>query len=114
MFLNKEVRVILKGQAKEAYLELKKRDDQEARALLNSFNRIKEILKDNPQFGDPLTKDKIPKKMKQIGIKNLYRVELSQYWRALYTLEGTRLEIFLFVLNLVDHKEYNKILGYRK
>lgn len=113
MFFGKEVRIILKGQAKESYLKLKKRSDKEATSILNSFNRIKEVLKENPQFGDPIPKRLIPIKLKQLGIQNLYRVELSHYWRMLYTIEGTKIEIFLFVLNIVDHKEYNKLFGYK-
>ncbi|NQU78353.1 hypothetical protein HQ545_01150 [Candidatus Woesearchaeota archaeon] len=113
VFAEKEVRVLLKGQGKEAYLELKKRTDKESRTILNSFDRIKAILKDNPQFGDPIKKDLIPVKLKRLGIQNLYRVELSHYWRALYTIEGNNVEILLFVLNIVDHKEYNRIFGYK-
>jgi len=48
MFAGKEVSVFLKGNAREAYLELKKRGDKEARVLLDSFDRVKEILRDNP------------------------------------------------------------------
>ena len=114
MFFGKEIRVLLRGQAKEAYLKLKKRRDKEANTILNSFDRVKNILKENPQFGDPIGKDLIPDKLKRIGVKNLYRVELSNYWRMLYTIEGTRIEVFLFVLNLMDHKEYNKLFGYKK
>jgi ATP-dependent DNA ligase len=33
MFLGKEVRILFKGQAKEAYLELKKREDTEGRVV---------------------------------------------------------------------------------
>ncbi len=113
MYFGKEVRVLLKGQGKEAYLELKKRHDKEAITILNSFNRVKEILKENPQYGDPIEKDKIPNKFKKLGIQNLYRVELSNYWRMLYTIEGTTIEIFLFVLNIIDHKDYNKLFGYK-
>lgn len=114
MLFGKEVRVILKWQGKEAYLELKKRDDKEAKSILNSFNRVKEILKENPQYGDPIAKELIPKNFRKAGVKNLYRVELSNYWRVLYTIKGNKVEIFLFVLNIVDHKEYNKLFGYRK
>lgn len=113
MVFGKEVRVFLKGQAKEAYLKLKKRKDKEARTLIKSIDRVKNILKENPQFGDPLKKALIPENFKKIGIHNLYRVELSNYWRMLYTIEGNEIQIFLFVLNIVDHKEYNKILGYK-
>ena len=98
MFFGKEVRVQLKGQAKEAYLELKKREDQEAQTLLRSIHRLIEILKENPQFGDPIRKQLIPARHLEIGIHNLYRAELSNYWRMLYTLEGTQVDIFCFVL----------------
>ncbi len=114
MYFGKEVRVVLKWQGKDAYLNLKKRDDKEAKSILDSFNRIKGILKENPQYGDPIAKDLIPKKFRKLGIQNLYRVELSNYWRALYTIEGNTVEIFLFVLSIVDHKEYNKLFGYKK
>ncbi len=114
MFAGKDVRVLLKGQAKESFLELKKRDDKESQILLKSIRRIIDILRENPQFGDPIAKRVIPSKFKKQGIKNLYRAELSNYWRLLYTLEGTKVEIFAFVLSIVDHKNYDKLFGYKK
>ncbi|MCH7567994.1 MAG: hypothetical protein IIA87_01100 [Nanoarchaeota archaeon] len=48
MFLGKEVRIFFRGKAKENFLELKKRDDKESKALVKSIERIIEILKDNP------------------------------------------------------------------
>lgn len=114
MFAGKEVRVLLRGQAKDSFLELKKRNDKESQSLLNSIHRIIDILKENPQFGDPIAKRLIPQKFQQEEIQNLYRAELSNYWRLLYTLEGTRVEIFAVVLSIVDHKEYDKLFGYKK
>jgi len=110
----KEVRILLKGQARKSFLELKKRDDNESKTLLRSIDRVITVLKDNPQYGNPIRKELIPKSFKNEGIRNLYRAELSNYWRMLYTIEGTRVEIFLFVLNIVDHPEYNKLFRYRK
>ncbi|MEK6855680.1 MAG: hypothetical protein AABX66_00825 [Nanoarchaeota archaeon] len=104
MFLGKEVRVLLREQAKECFIELKKRTDKE---------RAFEILKDNPQFGDPIGKDKIPKDLIQEGITNIYRLELSNYWRMIYTLSRNKIEVFCFILNIVDHPTYDKIFGYR-
>ena len=114
MFFGKEVRVKLKGQAQEAYLELKKREDKESQTLLRSIHRIFDILKENPQFGDPLRKQSIPQKFLVMGIQNLYRVELSNYWRMLYTIEGSEVEIFCFILSITDHKEYDNLFGYKK
>ncbi len=114
MFAGKEIRILLKGQAKDSFIELKKRNDKEAQILLRSIQRIIDILKDNPQFGDPLRKNLIPESFLKQRITNLYRVELSNYWRMLYTIEGNKIEIFLFVLSIMDHKEYDKLLGYNK
>lgn len=114
MFAGRDVRILLRGQAKESFLELKKRNDKEAQSILNSIERTKDILKQNPQYGNPISKELIPESLKRQGIKNLYRVELSNFWRMLYTLEGNKIEIFLFVLNIVDHPSYNKLFGYKK
>jgi len=114
MFLGKEVRIILRNQAKEAYLELKKRTDKQSQSILRSFERIKEILKSNPQYGDPIAKDLIPDEFKKEGITNLYRAELSNFWRMIYTIEGNQVEIFIFILTISDHPYYDKLFGYKK
>jgi len=114
MLFGKEVRIFLRRQAKKSYLELKRGADKEARILLKSIERMFDILKQNPQFGNPIRKELIPKNLKKIGIQNLYRVELSNYWRMIYTIEGTKVEVLLFILNIIDHKEYNRLFGYKK
>lgn len=113
MMFGKDVKVFMKGQAKESYLSLKSRTDKEAQSLFNSINRVTEILKTNPQYGNPISKRLIPDSLLKEGIQNLYRVELSNYWRLLYTIEGTKIEILVFVLKILDHKEYNKLFGYK-
>lgn len=113
MFLGKEVRVFLRGPAKESFSDLKRKNDPEAKSIINSIERIIEVLKQNPQFGDPLKKDLIPESFKKQGIQNLYRIELSNFWRMLYTLEGNKVEIFVFVLSITDHTDYDKLLGYK-
>ncbi len=113
MIFGKEVKVFMKGQAKDSYLSLKNRTDKEAQSLFNSITRITEILKNNPQFGNPISKRLIPQSLIKEGIQNLYRVELSNFWRMLYTIEGNKIEILVFVLNIMDHKEYNKLFGYK-
>lgn len=114
MLNGRDVRILLKGDAKEAYLELKKHQTVELETILRSFERVKEILRDNPQFGQPIRKELTPAKFKKLGITNLYRVELSNYWRMLYTIEGDTISIYVFILTISDHKEYDKLFGYRK
>ena len=83
MFLGKEVRVFLKGNAREAYLKLKERGDKEARMLLDSFERVKSILVDNPQFGNPVSRNLIPEEYRKMGVGNIYRVPLSNYYNGI-------------------------------
>jgi len=109
--IEKEIRIRLLGEAINDYSELKERKDKQARILLNSIDKVKERLKINPQFGDSIKKDLIPKEYKEYG--NLYRVELSNFWRLLYTIKGNEVEIIAFVLAIIDHEEYNKKFGYK-
>ena len=43
-------------------------------------------------------------------------MELLDYWRMLYTLADgeTRIEIIAFILDVIDHKGYDKKFGYKK
>jgi hypothetical protein len=113
MFNGKAVRVMLKGDALESFLLLKKRNDKEARSIIRSIERVTFILKDNPLYGQAITRRLFPRELLLMGIQNLYRAELSNYWRMLYTIEGNEIEIYLIVLRIVNHKEYNKVFGYR-
>ncbi|MBR9692707.1 hypothetical protein GOV07_02115 [Candidatus Woesearchaeota archaeon] len=112
MFAGKPVRVFVKRQAKETLNTLN--DTKESKAILASFERNKEILKENPQFGNPIRKQLIPKELKKLEITNLYRVELANYWRMLYTVEGDSNNIFVIILRIIDHKEYDRLFGYKK
>ncbi|MBI3413044.1 MAG: hypothetical protein HY051_03125 [Candidatus Aenigmarchaeota archaeon] len=61
----------------------------------------------------------IPKKLwpteyvRKYDITNLWKLNLDSYWRALYTLRGGQPEIIAFVLDLMDHKEYDRKFGYK-
>jgi len=53
--------------------------------------------------------------VEKYGITNLFRVELPNFWRMLYTLTNSEseIEIIAFVLDIIDHKKYNKKFGYK-
>ncbi len=84
--------------------------------ILNAINKKIELIKLNYHFGNPIAKNLIPKEYKEkYGITNLFRVELPNFWRMLYSLiDGeTKIEIIAFVLDLINHKNYNKKFGYK-
>lgn len=114
----KPVRVILSPEAEEAYNELnsKATNSKIDRSILNSIKKKSELLKTNPHYGDPIAKELIPKEyVIKYGARNLFHVELSNFWRMLYTLtnDETEIEIIAFVLDIIDHKAYNKKFRYR-
>jgi len=119
--MNKVTRVILIDKADLEYKLLneligkqikegKKNTDE--MQLLRSIRQKIDFIKSNPFYGDNIPKEQIPKEYK---VQNLWRVELSQFWRMLYTLtEGeSQIEIIAFVLDVLNHKDYNKKFGYK-
>jgi hypothetical protein len=55
-------------------------------SAINSINRKIEIIKSDQHYGDPIAKNLIPKEYTNNDIANLFRVELSNSWRLLYTI----------------------------
>ncbi len=112
--MKRDITVLLKGDAKKSYLLLKKLNDPFSKSILNSIEHNASLLKENPMLGKPCPKKLIISKLiKDYDIINLYRLELSNFWRLLYTIQGNEVEIILLVLKIIDHKEYNKLHGYK-
>ncbi|MCX6802828.1 MAG: hypothetical protein NT067_07015 [Candidatus Diapherotrites archaeon] len=128
----KRVAVRLLGEAKEEYLELQEtvRLEKEKgisssfhQTLLRSIDSKIALLKANYDYGIQIPKKFIPRKYSvEYGVTNLWKVNLSGYWRLIYTLkqpqrEQTEIEIisiWLDVLDIINHKKYDKIFRYRK
>ncbi len=116
----KPTRTILIDQAKESFEQLNtivgeqlaqgKQNSDEIQ-LLNSIKQKIGLIKENPFYGDNLPKNLIPP---QLQATNLWRVELSRFWRMLYTIKGDNIEIICFILQIIDHPTYDKLFGYRK
>lgn len=88
--------------------------NSEEMQLLNSIKKKSEIIKLNPIYGDKIPRRYWPKELvEKYKLTNLWRVELTNYWRMLYTLRGDRIEVLCFVIHIVDHKKYNKLFGYK-
>ena len=114
----KIVRVIFSPEAEEVYnyLNRESTESKMERMILKSVNHKVDLIKINPHYGDPLAKRLIPLEyVQKYGTINLFRVELPNFWRMLYTLTDgeTEVEIIAFVLDVMNHKEYDKKFGYR-
>lgn len=60
--------------------------------------------KASAQFADPIPPQKIPSYFRdKYGVENLYCVDLANFWRGFYTIEGRR----VVFLDFVDHARYD-------
>lgn len=118
--MNRPTRVILLDDAGREYQRLNEivgqqlREGKEGSDEIQLFNSIKQkidFVKANPFYGDNIKKDCIPSRY---NVSNLWRVELSQFWRMLYTIKGDQIEIICFVLDIMGHEKYDKAFGYKK
>ncbi len=80
--------------------------------LLTSVHRALDLIKANPFAGDPVPNKLWPREFQ--SLPNLFRMELSQFWRLLYYVTGDELRIISVVFEISDHEQYNKTFGYRK
>lgn len=123
MYQNKEVIIKLSEEANEVFEELNKLVGEEKakniessfhQTLLRSINRVKELLKENPFAGDQVPKRIIPGKyIEKYDAENVWRIELADRWRLVYTITGNQLEIVTFVMDICNHRDYDKIFGYK-
>lgn len=86
-------------------------ESSENQQILKSIKQKIELIKINPQYGDSVSKKLIPKKL---PVDNLWVVDLTGYWRMLYTLKGAQVEILCFILEIFNHRSYDNLFGYRK
>lgn len=83
--------------------------------LLSSINNAVQNLKTNAFHGDLIPRKYLSKKIiDKYGTDKIFRIELVGYWRLLYTVVGDETRIIAFILEYMDHSEYDKLFGYRK
>ena len=122
--IKKKISIKLIGDAETAFKELNKIVGEQKSngitsskeiTLFGSIERIFEVIVANPFYGENAKKNLIPKEYRQkYDASNLFIVDLPDYWRMIYTLESDEIEIIAFVLDIIDHDEYNKKFKFRK
>ena len=123
-FKGKPVIVKITGDAKEEFEELNKLVGEEIakgitnsdhNILLNSIKQKIEFLKENPEYGIHIPKDRIPKEyVINYDVNNIWKVNLSGAWRMIYTIRGSEVDIIALILDILDHRDYEKKFGYKK
>ena len=74
---------------------------------------MKLVLKENAFAGDKIQKERIPSVyVRKHGIHNLYRYEHPEGYCSCYTCLNDGSGLVVVVLDLLTHKEYERVFGY--
>jgi len=72
-----------------------------------------DVLKENMFAGQLIEKKKFPKVyVQKYGVTNLYKYNLDRSMRLIYTIVGDASGLAVVVLEILNHKEYEKRFGY--
>lgn len=95
--------------------------------LMKEFNRLKtddplfykfldralDDIKADPECGIPIPKKLIPKVyIQRYEIDNLWKYNLPDAWRLIYSLVGNKVEVVAVVLEWMKHDEYERRFKY--
>lgn len=107
-----ETDVRLEEHAERQYLKALAEVQERLRALARELSEDPELGEYVPPKQVP-NKDTLKKWEKWVGpVKNLYKLELPGAWCALYTIGSTGAQRIVLVLEVVDHKRYDRLTGY--
>jgi len=94
---------------KKAFEELNKEDKKMYDFILRAF----EDIENNAFCGIQIPKRLIPKEyIKKYDVKNLWKYNLPDAWRLIYSIKGRNLLVFSIILEWMDHKTYERKFGY--
>lgn len=97
---------------KESYEKLNKNNFQD-QSLHDFISRAIDDLKEKPDCGIRIPNRLIPKEYAQkYGITNIWKYNLPNAWRLLYTIIGNEIKIVSVLLDWMTHKEYERLFGY--
>lgn len=88
------------------------------RPVQQDLRRKAKQLAHDPQRGTFIGIRRVPKTTlakwdARVGVQlNLYKLDLSGGWRALYAVGSDGPLRVVVILEVVDHKEYDRLLGY--
>ena len=97
---------------KESYDSLQNGSYEDKR-LYEFISRAKEDLKNNPLSGIRVPERLIPKEyLNKWNVKSLWKYDLPNAWRLLYTIVGDEIKIVSVILEWMTHKEYERRFHY--
>lgn len=97
---------------KEAFYRLENGDDSERR-LFKLIDQAIDNIEENAFCGIQIPKKLIPEDyIQKYEVKNLWKYDLPQGWRLIYSIVKEEILVVSLVLEWFDHKDYEKRFKY--
>ena len=110
---NREILVVFADKDLENKFEKLKYGTGEERKLYKFIKRAIEDLKQDPTCGTKIPKDRWPHiYIRKYGITNLWKYDLPNAWRLIYTIMADKIIILSVILEWFSHKDYERRFGY--
>lgn len=101
--------VVLSQNAHRALRHLEQSSDSASPSVARRARALRSILLADCLYGEVVKKKSIPKALgTKYGLENLYVVDLPSFWRLLHTIVRDRDRRYIIVVEIVDHKNYDK------
>ena len=98
---------------RDALLALREGKFEEKR-LLGWLEEARAALMADPFVGVRVERKLWPKiYFKKYEINNLWKYDLQDGWRLIYTVRGNEVEIMSVILEWLSHKQYERRFGYK-
>ena len=111
MILPSEIRFI-EETVKEAFYKLEKGDSSE-KELFKFINQAIDNIERNAFCGVQIPKKQTPKDyIKKYSVANLWKYDLPNAWRLIYTIRGGKAIVISVILEWMTHKEYDRRFNY--
>lgn len=111
--MNKEISIAFITKKLKEEFEALKEGKFEDKQIYEFINRAIDDLKAKPNCGIKLSKKIWPKRYIQLyNISNLWKYDLPNGWRLIYTIETSEIKIVSIILEWFDHKVYERRFKY--
>ena len=111
--MTKEIIVAFISKKLKQEFETIKEGKFEDKQLYTFVNRASNDLKTKPTCGIKIPKNLWPKEyVKKYGINNLWKYDLPNGWRLIYTIETDEVKIMNIILEWFNHKNYERRFRY--
>lgn len=101
-------------EVKDSFKKLSEGKNEE-KQLLKHITSAFEKLEKNYEKGSKIPRKIWPKEyVEKYNIDNLWKINLSNAWRLIYTIKADNITILAIILEWLKHKEYEKKFNYTK